>query len=113
MGGACCVQFTREQYEDIRDQCAELSHELLDGIVIGQIMAHIANGTIVGLRNRHTPSARKRAHMIFYHHRVRICKETFLHLHGIGTITFSYSLVVYHNMFRKRSISGTESTLPG
>ncbi len=35
----CCHQFTRSHYEVQRNQCDELSHEHLDMVLMGQLMA--------------------------------------------------------------------------
>lgn len=82
-GNPCCTMFTREEYEATMDQCAQLTKEQLDLIVLGQIMANIRTDD-VGLRSRRSSSERQCANVPFYHHGVRVCRDTFLQLHGIG-----------------------------
>ena len=38
-GGPCCRQFSPQQYQDMRSQCAQLSHNELDMVVMGQVFA--------------------------------------------------------------------------
>ena len=57
-----------------------MSKDSLDNVVLGQIMAGLINDSTVGRRSDHTPCPRQRSN----HHGHRICKTTFLQLHGIG-----------------------------
>ena len=36
---SCSDKFLRHHYELIRNQCAELTHEMLDMVIMGQLMA--------------------------------------------------------------------------
>ena len=68
----------------VRMQCAELSRNELDLVLLGQISALLSNNTDT---NAHRPSTpRQRSTMAFYHGGVRICRVTFQKLHGIGKI---------------------------
>ena len=67
-----------------RMQCAELSKAELDLVILGQIAALLKDTTQT---SAHRPSAeRQRTTMVFHHHGVPICRETFLKLHSIGKI---------------------------
>ncbi len=35
----CSSKFSRQHYERLRCQCAELNHEVLDMVIMGQLMA--------------------------------------------------------------------------
>ena len=83
-GNSCSTSFSREHYEISRMQCAELSKAELDLVILGQIAALLKDTTQTGA---HRPSAeRQRTTMVFHHHGVPICRETFLKLHSIGKI---------------------------
>ena len=66
-----------------QDECAELTWDQLDLVILGQIMANITLDD-VGRKSGHTPVSRTRSYVAFYHHGYRICRDTFLQLHGIG-----------------------------
>ncbi len=83
-GRPCYSQFPRRHFEDIRDQCAVLTRHELDLVILGQIMGNIFNEDAVGIRSRHALTPRQRSRVVFYHHGFRICKRTFLQLHGVG-----------------------------
>ena len=63
-------------------QCAELSRNELDLIILGQIAALLTNTPNTDTHRPSTP--RQRSTMAFHHGGVPICRETFLKLHGIG-----------------------------
>ena len=65
-------------------QCAELSRNELDLVILGQISALLPSSSQM---NAHRSST-QRHRMAFYHHGVPVCRETFLKLHGIGKIGF-------------------------
>lgn len=88
-GGPCCHQFSEEQYRDMRSQCAELSHEQLDLVIMGQIMAMTSTSDLT----RHSITHRKKenrqlSYTSFYHHGLRICRKTFIFIHGISEWRF-------------------------
>ena len=82
-GKSCYTAFSREHYEGVRMQCAELNRSELDLVLLGQISALLTNKKDT---NAHRPSTpRQRSSMAFYHAGVRICRVTFQKLHGIGS----------------------------
>ena len=58
-------------------------------VVLGQIMAFVSMNSVVGPSHKHAPHQRQKTRVkTFYHHGKKICRETFMALHGIGnTIT--------------------------
>lgn len=76
----------REHYEEIRDQCASLTKDEVDLVLLGQIMASIHLGNVVGPSSKHSPSPRERSRVDFYHHGRKLCQSTFLMLHGVGKV---------------------------
>ena len=77
-----------EHFLNIRLQCAELTREELDFVLLGQIMATLSDGPhTTAEKHRHTATECKLTSMAFYHAGQRICGRTFQWLHGIGTLT--------------------------
>ena len=58
----------------------ELSHDELDLVVMGQVMA----GCFTGDMSSHRGLARGKSYTLFHHCSTRICQKTFLFLHRIG-----------------------------
>ena len=85
-GKPCYLLFTREHYKEMQDQCMEKTKELLDNVILGHIEAH---DEVVGSRSKHALTPRQRSNMHFYHHGLRICRATFLELHGIGKLMYN------------------------
>ena len=80
----CYLQFDRKHYCNKRDEANSLSREELDMVVLGQIMAFIAMDNVVGPSHKHAPHQRQMTRVkTFYHQGRKICRETFLALHGI------------------------------
>ena len=73
--GPCSALFSRENYRAMRADAAALSWNELNMVLIGQVMAL----TAMASRNQVT---------VFQHHRHRVCRKTFLFLHGIGKRKF-------------------------
>ena len=95
--GPCYRLFSREHYISRIDDCAALTHDELDLVILAQIMAHISKGEVVGPDCKHAPTARKRTRVKEFHHEgVEICKKTFLILHGIGN---DHLLTNHHCLF--------------
>ena len=81
----CYLQFDREHYCNKRDEANSLSREELDMVVLGQIMAFISMDNVVGPSHKHAPHQRQITRVkTFFHHGRKICRDTFLALHGIG-----------------------------
>ena len=109
----CYKFFDTEHYQDIRDQCAELSKDELDLVLLGQIMANINIATVVGPQSKHTPTGRKRPRLSYSHQGRSICKVTFLILHGVGKFPHYQTTTIIHNnfLYRKRQICCIMSAL--
>ena len=72
-GRACYTPFSKERYQEIRWQCAELTRVELDMVLMGQIMIQ-----------RHMLTQRKLSSMASFHGGHQVCGKTFRKLHGIG-----------------------------
>ena len=72
-------------YSNMRDKASALTREVLDMVIIGQIMAFTSLDVVVGPSHKHSPTLRRRLRVkTFYHQGSKICRSTFLTLHGIG-----------------------------
>ena len=81
----CFQQFDREYYCLKRDEANDLSRELLDMVVLGQIQAFTCMENVVGPSHKHAPHQRQRTRVqTLMHAGKRVCKETFLALHTLG-----------------------------
>ena len=79
--------FTPEYYQEMRDNCAEMTKAELDNIVMGQIMALTnCDETTRSDSHRHPGKQRERVKTIYYHKAHPICWKTFAYLHGIGNL---------------------------
>ena len=76
----CCTTITIEQYRSVRCQMLELTHDELDLVVMGQVMA----GCFSGETSSHCGQERGKSYTIFHHNGKRICQKTFLFLHTMG-----------------------------
>lgn len=86
-GKPCFTLFSKEHYQDVQDQCATLSREELDLVILGQIAT-----MRIRLRRGRTMPFGKGPGCVFPHG-VRICRATFLKLHGVG----KYNVIVMCN----------------
>ncbi len=83
----CCHQFSRSHYEVQRNQCAELSHELLDMVLMGQLKALNPPDKP---NNNYMHQGKQVTHLIYCYFKmiltlsIKVCKTTFLFLQGIG-----------------------------
>ena len=59
---------------------AELTHDELDLVVMGQVMA----GCFCAETSSHRGQERGKSYTMFHHNSMRICQKTFLFLRGIG-----------------------------
>ena len=80
---------SREHHENYRLQCAELTRDELDLVLVGQIMALLSNDAETGAKSSKAPTPRQRSAMLFHHGGWRICGKTFQKLHGIGMIAIT------------------------
>ncbi len=83
----CSVQFDRDFYLSKRDEASALTREQLDLVVLGQIQAFLSVDEVIGPSHKHTPTQRRTTRVnTFYHLGEKICRGSFLTLHGIGKI---------------------------
>ena len=88
--GGCCQQFAPAHFEQMRSLCAALSRAELDLILMGQIMSLTNNSelTVNFMSHRHKRQERVHSNMTYFHQGLKVCRATFLFLHGIGTKMF-------------------------
>ena len=98
-GKPCHLHFSKDHFQEQRDQCATFNKEELDLVILGQIMAHHHGEDMVGERSKHPSAIRQRSRMDFFHQGRRICRTTFLKLHGIGMLVCSVYYIIINNTF--------------
>ncbi len=83
-GGPCSAQFLPEHYTRMREYAAELSWGELNMVIMGQVMALTCCESTVRKGPTHLVKQRERNTTFYYHHGLRVCRKTFLFLHGVG-----------------------------
>ena len=84
----CSLFFPIEHYRSLRSTFAELSHDELDLIVLGQIMALTFQSSLLQGHHSYSPTERKITYTQLYHQGHRVCQHTFLFIHTIGRKRF-------------------------
>ena len=79
----CCTLFNKEDYQNHRDDCRELTCKELDLVILAKIEAHLVESDAIHSR---PATKRIRTTQKFYHKHNEFCKETFLTLHRIGLL---------------------------
>ena len=82
-GKPCSSLFSEEHYAELRAQASFLTHEQLDLVILGSIMATIHKDDI--FHGRHKPAKRQKTMMTYMHHGHHLCVHTYNFLHGIGS----------------------------
>ena len=80
----CCSTITADHYRSVHCQMLELTHDELDLVVMGQVMA----GCFSAETSAHRGQERGKTYTIFDHNGTRICKKTFLFLHCMSDMRF-------------------------
>ena len=78
----CFTSITVDHYRSVRCQMADLSHDELDLVVMGQVMAGCF------LAETFRKQDRSRSFTTFHHNGTRICQKTFLFLHAMSYTRF-------------------------
>ena len=73
-----------EHYVELRAQAAFLSHEQLDLVIMGSVMATINSDESCRPWHRHKPPKRQKTMMTYIHHGHNLCKKTYSFLHDVG-----------------------------
>ena len=84
----CSMLFPVEHYRSLRATFTELSHDELDLLIMGQVMAHTYQSPMLQGHHTRTPAERKKTYGQFFHQGQRVCQQTFLFLHNIGLKRF-------------------------
>ena len=84
----CSMLFPVEHYRSLRATFTELSHDELDLLIMGQVMAHTYQSPMLQGHHTSTPAERKKTYGQFFHQGQRVCQQTFLFLHNIGLKRF-------------------------
>ena len=83
-GNPCSTLFTEEHYMDLRAQASFLTHEQLDLVILGSIMATVSRDEFRPTYTRHKPAKRQKIVTAYMHHGHHLCKATYNFLHGVG-----------------------------
>ena len=83
-GKPCSSLFSEEHYVELRAQAAFLSHEQLDLVILGSVMATINSDEFCRPWHRHKPAKRQKTMMAYMHHGHNLCKKTYSFLHDVG-----------------------------
>ncbi len=81
----CSLQFSVKHVEEVRSQCASLSRNELDMVLLGQIMAASNTSNIVVATSGHQMTNRIKAYTRYSHQGLNVCAVMFRFLHGVGT----------------------------
>lgn len=89
----CCKSFSVDHYLSLRCAFAEMTHDELDMIVMGQVMAtcHLSSTA----ESSEAPEITRNI-MRYYHQGVAVCRRTFLFIHNIGLKRFKNVKASYH-----------------
>ena len=83
-GKPCSTLFSEDHYADLRAQAAFLTHEQLNLVILGSIMATLNHEEECRSWSRHKPAKRQKTMMTYMHHGYNLCKATYNFLHGVG-----------------------------
>ncbi len=82
--GNSSLQFSVHCVEEVRSQCASLSHNELDLVLLGQLMAASNNTDTVVTESGHTETLRQKTYTKYTHQGLNVCATMFRFLHGVG-----------------------------
>ena len=80
----CSSQFSKDHIQSMRANCLQLSHNELDMVLLGQLVASTNTSDKVVTESRHTNKERKRGYTTYYHAGKVMCTKTFIFLHTVG-----------------------------
>ena len=83
-GRPCSTLFTEDHYTNLRAQASFLTHEQLDLVILGSIMATVSRDEYRPTYTRHKPAKRQKMVTTYMHHGHHLCKATYNFLHGVG-----------------------------
>ena len=83
-GEQCCKWFSIEYIQEVRSHCLSLTHDELDMVILGQIMATSNSISSVVTTSRHVNKKRERQHNHYIHSGQRICRVMFRFFHTVG-----------------------------
>ena len=107
----CSGLFSVDHYIKIRAQCSFLTHNDLDMVLLGCIMSTVNIGQHIH-DGRHKPAKRQRITVSFMHEGNKVCKKTFLFLHGIGKKRYNTLKSHYKDNGMEQRDHGNHKRLP-
>ena len=107
-GKPCCLSLSIETIRSCRDNCAELSHNELDLVVMSQV--HYLR-TVEHLAAPFS-AACFRPISTYYIHGIKICQSTFLFLHRISRNRYLRVVALYNEEGLVPSVHGNKGRLP-
>ena len=113
-GKPCCLSFSKETIRMCRDNCAELSHNELDLVVMSQVhyLRTVEHQTVPRARSQSSSATSFRPLSTYYMHEVKICRPTFLFLHGISRNRYLRIVDLYCEEGLTPSAHGNRGKLP-
>ena len=82
-GQPCSLRFTPIELKDLRSTHQSLSKEELDMNILAQIQAGIHDGEKTQRPKQKEQSDRKKVRVDYYHKGAKICRDTFMYIHGV------------------------------
>ena len=84
-GKPCSTLFSEEHYTHLRAQATFLTHEQLDLVILGSIMATVSTDDFRSSYCRHKHAKRQKTTTTYMHQGHHLCKTTYDFLHGVGS----------------------------
>ncbi len=112
-GQDCCQKFSANHIADTHSQCAALSHDELDMLILGQLMALINTSDTVVTESRHSSKHREHTYTTYSHGGQHICqKKMFQFMHGIGKNRLQNLVIHFKEFGLTPRIHGNTKRLP-
>ena len=108
----CSLLFPIEHYRSLRSTFAELNHDELDLIVMGHIMAHTFQSSLLQGHHSYVPTERRITYSQFFHQGHHVCQRTFLFIHTIGIKRFKTIKSSYLNSGPVPRVHGNRGRRP-
>ena len=96
-GGPCCKLFSVSHYQEVRDQCRELTRSELDLVVMGQLLALTHSGHMTQAK-KHIQKEHTRSFTYFKHGGHTICIKIFCFCTQLGSRSSRPSRLILREM---------------
>lgn len=82
-GGKCSSALKEEELLSLRMRHLELDSTALDLVILAQIRSHIHRGQETVSSKKGSQSSRKRYRLDYFYEGQKICRDTFMYMHGV------------------------------